>query len=434
MAVDQLPFVSMRDLRTCVHCGFCLPTCPTYQVFGLEADSPRGRIMQIEAAKRGEIPLDDPDLLQHLSLCLACRACETACPSGVQYGRLIEGARASLPPPKLAVSTVRSLVLRGLFPRPRLLDLAGTSMRAYQRLGPQRVVRAIGLPGRLGAMESLLPRAQGPVWQGARRTNYPPEGKPRLRAALIRGCVMQQFFARTNEATARVLTENGCAVSAPAAPLCCGALHVHAGDRKTAQAMARRMIDAILPLRPDIIVINAAGCGSTLKEYDHLLADDPAYAGRAREFSERVRDVNEALVALPFRAPRAGLARRVTYQDACHLVHAQRVREQPRIILRSIPSLDFVELRGSDDCCGSAGIYNVTQPDTSMVLLDRKMDAVIETGAEILVTANPGCAIQIGAGIRARGLSMVVAHPVDLLDRAYRAEKRMRGRSRIDAR
>jgi glycolate oxidase iron-sulfur subunit len=433
MAVDQLPFVNMRDLRTCVHCGFCLPTCPTYQVFGLEADSPRGRIMQIEAAKRGEIPLDDPDLLKHLSLCLACRACETACPSGVQYGRLIEGARASLPPPKRAASAIRSLVLRGLFPRPRLLDLAGTSMRAYQRYGPRRVVRAVGLPGRLAAMEALLPQAQGSVWQGARRTVYAAKGQPRLRAALVRGCVMQQFFARTNEATARVLAENGCTVSAPAAPLCCGALHVHAGDRKTAQAMARRMINAILPLRPDIIVVNAAGCGSTLKEYDHLLADDVGYAGRAREFSERVRDVNEALVELPFRAPEVGFRRRVTYQDACHLVHAQRIREQPRAILRSIPGLELVELRGSDDCCGSAGIYNVTQPDTSMALLDRKMAAVVETGAEILVTANPGCAIQIGAGIRARGLAMSVAHPVDLLDRAYRAERRPGRKSRSDA-
>ncbi len=426
MAIDSLPFVQMRDLRTCVHCGFCLPTCPTYQVFGLEADSPRGRIMQIEAAKRGEIPLDSPDLLNHLSLCLACRACETACPSGVQYGRLIEGARASLPPPKAVAATVRKLVLRGLFPRPALLDAAGLSIRAYEQLGLRKLVRGIGLPGRLGAMESLLPQAQGPVWQGARRTEYPARGVFRLRAALVRGCVMQQLFAKTNEATARVLAENGCAVSAPTAPLCCGALHVHAGDRETAQRMARRMIDAILPLRPDIIVVNAAGCGSTLKEYGHLLADDPRYAERAREFGERVRDVNEALAALPFRAPEVGLRRRVTYQDACHLVHAQRVREQPRAILRAIPGLELVELRGSDDCCGSAGIYNVTQPETSMALLNRKMDAVVETGADILATANPGCAIQIGAGIHTRGLPMTVVHPVDLLDRAYRAERRPR--------
>jgi len=426
MAVDALPFVKMRDLRTCVHCGFCLPTCPTYQVLGVEMDSPRGRIMQMQAAKRGEISLDEPALREHLSLCLACRACETACPSGVPYGRMIEGARASLPPAGRGGSVVSALVLRGLFPRPRLLDLLGASVRAYQRSGAQSLVRRVGLPGRLAAMEALLPQAQGPVWQGRRATEYQPRGKTGPRIALIRGCVMQQFFARTNEATARVLVENGCTVVAPPAPLCCGALHVHAGDRAMAQGLARLMIDAILGLKPDLIVINAAGCGSTLKEYGHLLADDPMYAVRAMDFSQRVRDINELLASLPLRAPGVALERRVTYQDACHLVHAQQIREQPRAVLQAIPGLELVELAGSDVCCGSAGIYNLTQPALSRELLERKMDAVQATGATILAVANPGCAIQIGAGIRARGLPMTVAHPVDLLDRAYRAEKRLR--------
>jgi glycolate oxidase iron-sulfur subunit len=299
-------------------------------------------------------------------------------------------------------------------------------MRAYQRSGAQRLVRKVGLPGGLAAMEALLPQAQGPVWQGARATEYQSRSGSGPRVALVRGCVMQQFFARTNEATARVLVENGCTVLAPPAPLCCGALHVHAGDRAMAQELARRMIDAIMSLKPDLIVINAAGCGSTLKEYGHLLADDSVYAARAEDFSQRVRDINELLASLPARIPGAALQARVTYQDACHLVHAQRIREQPRAVLKAIPGLALVELAGSDVCCGSAGIYNLTQPELSRELLERKMDAVQATGADILAVANPGCAIQIGAGIRARGLPMTVVHPVDLLDRAYRAERRLR--------
>jgi glycolate oxidase iron-sulfur subunit len=275
-------------------------------------------------------------------------------------------------------------------------------------------------------MEALLPKAQGGLWQ-RRPAVYAPRGERRLRVAMLRGCVMQQLFAHTNEATARVLAENGCEVVAPPASACCGALHVHAGDRAAAQRLARRNIDALLALRPDRIVINAAGCGSTLKEYGELLADDPQYRERAHDFAARMCDVNELLAELPLRPPRVALHERITYQDACHLAHAQRVREQPRAVLRSIPGLELVEMRGSDTCCGSAGIYNVTQPDTSMALLERKMDAVQATRATILAVANPGCAIQIGAGIRRRGLPMRVVHPVDLLDRAYRAERRLSG-------
>jgi len=240
---------------------------------------------------------------------------------------------------------------------------------------------------------------------------------------------MQQLFAGTNEATARVLAENGCEVLATPAQRCCGALHVHAGDRATAQDLARRNIDAFMAENPDAIAINAAGCGSTLKEYGELLADDPIYAARARAFSARVKDINELLADLPFRHPRAALHRRVTYQDACHLAHAQRIREQPRTILRAIPGLELIEMRASDTCCGSAGIYNVTQPAMAMTLLERKMDAVLETGADLLVVSNPGCAIQIAAGVRLRGALLSVVHPVDLLDRAYRAERRFAGNS-----
>jgi glycolate oxidase iron-sulfur subunit len=384
--------------------------------------------MQIEAAKRGEIALDDPLLSRHLSLCLACRACETACPSGVPYGRIIEGARASLPPPSPTFNTVQRFVLRGVFTRPWALDLAGAGMRAYQRSGAQSVARGVGIPGKLGKMEALLPRAQGEVWQRARNTRYAPRKAVRARVAIVRGCVMQQFFAQTNEATARVLAENGCEVVAPRKPRCCGALHVHAGDRAAAQALARSMVDDVLALNPEFVVVNAAGCGSTLKEYPDLLQDDPLYAKRAFEFSARVRDVNELLLELGFRSPSVGINKRVTYQDACHLAHAQRIRAQPRALLQSIPGLQLVEMRASDNCCGSAGIYNITQPETSLRLLGLKMDDVMATKAEILAVANPGCAIQIGAGIRQRGAAVRVAHPVDLLDAAYRAERRIKPR------
>ena len=424
---DRMPAVAMEDLRTCVHCGFCLPACPTYQVLGVEMDSPRGRIIQMEAAKRGEIALDEPALALHLSLCLACRACETACPSGVPYGRLIEGARAALPKPAGAAGLLQRTVLRGIFPRPRALATFGLGLRLYQRSGVQRAVRAVGLPAPLGEMESLLPPAQGTVVQGRLPSRYPAKGTARLRVGLVRGCAMQQLFAGTNEATARVLAENGCDVMAPSAQRCCGALHVHAGDRATAQELARRNIDAFMAENPDAIAINAAGCGSTLKEYGELLADDPVYAERARAFSARVQDINELLASLPFRHPRAALHRRVTYQDACHLAHAQRIREQPRAILRAIPGLELIEMRASDTCCGSAGIYNVTQPAMAMILLERKMDAVLETGADLLVVSNPGCAIQIAAGARLRGARLGVVHPVDLLDRAYRADRRFAG-------
>jgi glycolate oxidase iron-sulfur subunit len=431
---DPMPAVSMRDLRTCVHCGFCLPACPTYQVFGVEMDSPRGRIMQIEAAKRGRIALDEPALQLHLSLCLACRACETACPSGVQYGRLIEGARAALPTANRMAAVAKSVVLRGMFPRPMLLDLVGTGLRAYDRSGVRAALQAARLlPRPLREMEALLPSPQGTVFQRRRPTRYRAEGKARLRVAMVRGCAMQQLFAETNEATARVLAENGCEVLAPPAQWCCGALHVHAGERAIAQELARRNIDAFLEENPDAIVINAAGCGSTLKEYGELLADDPGYAERARLFAGKVRDVHELLVEIGFRPPRAGVARRVTYQDACHLAHAQRIREQPRAILRSIPGIELVEMQASDNCCGSAGIYNITQPATSMLLLQRKMDAVLATGAVILAVGNPGCAIQISAGARQRGARLRVYHPIDMLDRAYRAERAVAARARVVA-
>lgn len=409
-------------VRTCVHCGLCLPTCPTYDLLGDERDSPRGRLFQMKALADGVIEADDPLLQRHLSRCLDCRACETACPAGVQYGRILEATRAVLPPSPRA-SLARRLVLGGVFGHPRRLQAAGMALRAYQRSGAGRLARRAGvfriLPPRLGQLEALLPPVQGPVLRAGLPSYLPAKGTRRARVGLITGCVMDQVFGGTNATTARVLAENGCDVVIPPAQGCCGALHAHAGAQDLARSLAREMIDQF-DADLDAIIINAAGCGSMLKEYGHLLAGDAAYAGRAGAFSARVRDVGEFLAELPLRPPRGRLDARVTYQDACHLRHAQRLAQQPRALLRAIPGLELVEMERSADCCGSAGVYNITQYDLSMQLLDRKMDRVAATRAHIVAVGNPGCAIQLAYGARTRGLRLEVAHPVDLLDRAYR--------------
>ncbi|MDB5073848.1 MAG: uncharacterized protein JWO42_27 [Chloroflexi bacterium] len=412
-------------LRKCVHCGLCLPTCPTYDVLGDERDSPRGRLFQMKALMDGVVPADDPSLNRHLSRCLDCRACETACPSGVRYGQILEETRAALPP-STAATAGRTIVLGGVFGHPGRLAAAGMALRAYQRTGAGRVFRRIGgfslLPPRFGALEAMLPPFQGPVARKPLPVLTAARGTRRAKVGLLTGCVMGQFFAGTNAATTRVLAANGCEVVTPRGQGCCGALHAHAGAREQARARARALIDCF-DSSLDAIITNAAGCGSMLKEYGHLLRDDPAYAERAQAFASRVKDIGEFLAELPLRPPDGRVDARVTYQDACHLRHAQRVWRQPRAVLAAIPGLDLVELEGSADCCGSAGIYNVTQFDISMRLLDQKMDRIAATGARIVAVGNPGCAIQIKYGARSRGLRIEVAHPVDLLDRAYRGER-----------
>jgi glycolate oxidase iron-sulfur subunit len=313
------------------------------------------------------------------------------------------------------------VVLDGVFASPRLLDAAGLALRAYGRVGLGRAARKVGvfraLPQRLDEMEALLPPTQPyrplpPV--------TPALGEQVARVGMIGGCVMKQVFSGTNAVTARVLATNGCDVLTPPSQGCCGALHAHAGRRETARQLARRMID-LFPDTLDAVVVNAAGCGSMLKEYGHLLADDPAYAQRAVAFAGRVRDITEWLDEIGLRPPSVRVETRVTYQDACHLRHAQGIRLQPRRLLRMIPGLELVEMAGADDCCGSAGIYNITQPDLAMRLLDQKMDRVAATGARVVAAANPGCIIQLAYGARRRGMRLTVAHPIDLLDRAYHA-------------
>ncbi len=415
-------------IKQCVHCGLCLNYCPTYRVLGNELDSPRGRIYQIRALSEGRITADNPKFREHIYRCLDCRACETACPSGVDYGRLVEAARAEIEAATTSEKVTRDVVLKRVFTSPTALDAFGTATRLYQKSGVQRIVRGTGvlnkLPGplkKLGEMESMLPEIPGPLLPTRLpETVAPRSGAATYRVALISGCVAQQFFAGTNESTIAVLARNGCEVVTPRGQKCCGALHVHAGERETARQLARHNIATFERTGADFYVINAAGCGSTLKEYGELLEDDPIWAERAHAFTQKVRDVNELVATLDFAHDLGRIEKRVTYQDACHLAHGQRIREAPRQIIRAIPGVELVEMAEPDFCCGSAGIYNLTHPDMAARLLELKMANVEATRAEMVVAPNPGCIIQIAAGVRQRGLPMEVIHPIDLLERSYR--------------
>jgi glycolate oxidase iron-sulfur subunit len=390
---------------------------------GHEADSPRGRIYQVRQVYEGKVSVDDPDFRQHIYACLDCRACQTACPSGVQYGAIVEAARAVSEPVNRSEKTVGRAILGTVFTRPALLDAAGLGLRLYQRSGLQGVVRKTGatrlLPSRLREMEAMLGPAQGGVRRWAAPHVTPAKGPVRYRVGFIEGCIMPQLFGDTNAATVRVLAANGCVVYSPPRQGCCGALQMHTGDRPTAQELARRNIDAFDGLGLDAIIINAAGCGSTLKEYGHLLADDAAYAERAAAFAATVKDISEFLAAIDLVPPTHPVPMRVTYQDACHLVHGQGIRQQPRKLLHQIAGLDLVEMKDSDVCCGSAGIYNLTHYDVSMRVLEEKMDHVVASGVNAVVASNPGCTMQLAYGARRRGIDLKLLHVVDLLDRAY---------------
>lgn len=413
-----------RLLKQCVHCGLCLDACPTYRLLGVEADSPRGRIFQIRQVYDGKLAPDDPNFRQHLYACLDCRACQTACPSGVQYGKLVEAARAVASPPSPVERTLGRALLHTVFTARPLLSLVGAGLRLYQRSGLGELVRAVGsmglLPSRLAQLEALLPPAQGGVLRPRLPRVTPPVGPRRARVGFLSGCIMDELMHQTNEATARVLARNGCEVVTPPEQRCCGALHLHGGARETARALARQNIQVFDEAEVEAVVVNAAGCGSTLKEYGHLLAGDPVYAERARAFSRRVKDLSELLAELGLdTAGMRPLDKRVTYQDPCHLVHGQGIRQQPRQLLRALPGVELVELRDADVCCGSAGIYNLTHPEYASRILEWKLDNLEQSGAEVLVAPNPGCIFQIAQGVRRRGLQMEVAHLADVLDRAY---------------
>jgi glycolate oxidase iron-sulfur subunit len=423
MAVSDAP--KEADLSRCVHCGLCLNACPTYRELGLEMDSPRGRIFQMVQVSKGA-PITE-SYQEHIDLCLACRACETACPSGVEYGRLVEAARADIEQRvhrPLRARLLRWLVFERLLPSRTMLRLAGAGMYLYQASGMQKLVRNSGmlkLLGRLGELEPLAPPIETPFYYRHMGRVFPAIGERRYRVAFLSGCIANISFARLNEATVRVLQINGCEVTVHANQTCCGALHVHAGLRDSARRLARQNIDALIGGGFDAIITNAGGCGSTLKEYDELLEHDAQYAEPAQRFVALVKDVNEFLASIELN-PRMGEVRAtVTYQDSCHLAHGQKVRSAPRQLLARVPGLTVKEMRLSDLCCGSAGIYNVVHTDMSMQLLEKKMRSVNATGADRIATANPGCMLQLRAGVVKHGHGQQVSHVVEILDEAYRA-------------
>ena len=413
-----------EDLYKCVHCGLCLQVCPTYIQLGDETEAPRGRIALMKGVYQGRIGLTE-GVANHLELCLQCRACEAACPAGVPYGRMMEAARtqlASQRPKSLTRRLGLFVGLRLLAHRVELLRVAAWGLKVYQRSGVQGMVRGLGVLRFIGAldrMERQLPR----LGRFYRRPTEPVPSKSttKIRVGLLDGCVMPFVYGRVNEATTNVLTRNGCDVVVPAQG-CCGALSTHLGERESGRALARRNIDAFLNEDVEAIVVNSAGCGSTMKEYGDLLKDDPVYAEKAERFAGMVKDINEFLAGLPIEAPANELQARVTYQDSCHLAHAQGIVDAPRQLLGAIPGLKLVEMDRSDMCCGAAGVYNVTHRTMSERLLEDKMTRVSSTGAEIIATANPGCMLQLESGARERGLDVRVVHVVELLDEAYSAE------------
>ena len=415
------------DLDRCVHCGLCLNACPTYRELRVEMDSPRGRIYQMAQVASGAAPIS-PSYIEHIELCLACRGCETACPSGVQYGRLVEAARAEIENQiqrPWHVRLLRWFVFGKLLPSKLNLGVVGTLLYFYQVSGLKKLVRMLGfLPARLREMESLAPEIETPFFFGYYGRVLPPEGAQKYRVAFMAGCIANISFARLNEATVRVLQKNGCEVSIPRTQTCCGALHVHAGIREKARELARRNIDALLEGEYDAIITNAGGCGSTLKEYGELLEHAPAYAEKARRFSGLVKDVNEFLASIELNRDMKPLSMTVTYQDSCHLAHGQKIRSAPRKLLNAVPGLQLREMPLSDLCCGSAGIYNVVHTGMSMALLRKKMDSVNGTGAQAIVTANPGCMLQLSAGVQKFGQGQRVAHVVQILDEAYSKARR----------
>jgi glycolate oxidase iron-sulfur subunit len=414
----------------CVHCGFCLEVCPTYQELGDENESPRGRVYLIQQAAEGALPLDEA-VIDPVFNCLDCRACETVCPSGVEVGSLIELARGQVyhaKPPKGLSGAVQKFFLCGVFPKPRRLRRLRGLLRFYQTSGLRSLVRATGLlrvlPRHLREMESVLPPISRDSARDSLPEAIPPTGEVNKgTAALFTGCVMDVFFSDVNRATARVVSRNGLTVLVPKQQVCCGALQVHAGDREQARELARQNVDVFEASRADYVVVNAAGCGAALKEYSELFHDDPVYHQKAERFAAKVRDIAELLVEVGFDPPKAGLERTIAYHDACHLCHAQKVRSQPRELLQSIPGLQLVEMPDSDRCCGSAGIYNLTHPEMADALLERKVDD-IPPGVDAVAMGNPGCMLQIQLGVRRRDVPVEVLHTVELLDAAYQAERR----------
>ena len=412
-----------EGLYRCVHCGLCLDACPTYGELRLEGDSPRGRLYLMRALVEQRLQLNS-GVVEHMERCLVCRACETACPSGVRFGELMELTRDEIrrhPPGSGRDSPWRRVMLRHVVPFPARMRAFAAVARFYQQSGLQMGARRLGLvPRNMAEAESLLPPMSQDAFEAPPGEWFKAPDTARKKVGLLAGCIMSVAFADIDRATIRVLNRNGCDVFVPRTQGCCGALHAHDGDRPQAAALALANVKAFGAEDLDAVIVNAAGCGAVMKEYGTLLPNNP----QAQEFAERVRDVSEFLDEIGMTPPRGHLDATVTYQDACHLAHAQRVREAPRRLLRLIPGLKLVEMRQSDRCCGSAGIYNVTQPRLAAAIGEAKCATILETGADIVASANPGCMIQLRAGLREKaGTATRVKHVIELLDEAYQAEE-----------
>lgn len=410
-------------LNVCVHCGFCLQTCPTYTLWGKEMDSPRGRIQLMNMAMDGEVGLTDL-YVSHFDHCLGCLACVTACPSGIQYSKLIESMRGQVE--RLYHRPLRERIFRRMiaatFSRPKRLRKLGAALRAYQSLGLQRLAHILRLtallPESLRTMERLMPDLSQKESSAALPPRINAEGEKRRTVAMVTGCVQSVFVAQVSAATARVLAAEGCDVLVPQDQGCCGALLMDLGQEKEALDMARKMIDVFEQMKVDAIVVNAAGCGAVLKDYGYLLRDDPKYRDRALAFSAKCKDPSEILAELPPRAPRHPISLRVGFHDPCHLQHAQGLREPPRAMLRTIPGLQLVELPESALCCGSAGVYNLLQPETGRQLGERKVQNIVSTHAQVVATGNPGCQLQISSVLNEKGQQLRVMHYMELLDQS----------------
>lgn len=418
-------------IDTCVHCGFCLSTCPSYRVIGKEMDSPRGRVYLMDAINKGEADLAEATV-QHFDSCLGCLACVTTCPSGVQYEKLIAATRPQIErnyPRSLPDRLIRTLIFN-LFPYPKRLRLFLVPLYFYQKLGVQKLVRSTGLLKkvfpRLAAMDSILPQITLDAFQDTLPDIIPAQGEKRYRVGVILGCVQRLLFSPVNEATVRVLTANGCEVVIPKTQGCCAALPEHQGQTQQSQALARQMIDSFEGTGVDAVIINAAGCGHTLKEYGHILQDDPDYREKAKDFAAKVKDAQEFLAQVGLTtklSPLTDDSLTIVYQDACHLLHGQKISVQPRQLLRQIPGVKLREPIDAALCCGSAGVYNMLQPEVADDLGQQKFENLLNTGAELIASANPGCSLQIKKHLRLKQKQITLMHPMELLDYSIRGVK-----------
>ncbi|PON14454.1 glycolate oxidase [Candidatus Entotheonella serta] len=423
---DQVERPQQEKISSCIHCGLCLDKCPTYRTLGTEMDSPRGRIYLIKAVDEERLQMT-PSFVDHMYLCLNCRACETACPSHVEFGDLMERARGQIErnlPRPWQERLLRRAIFAHLFPHPRRLELLFRALKFYQRSGLQALVRRLGLfqllPERLGQMEAMTPPLPSRAFTRSVPDTLPGQVPVTKRVGFFSGCVMNLFQADIHHASSRVLQANGCDIWTCKQQVCCGALHMHAGERELARDLARRNIDAFEQQNVDVIINNAAGCGAQLKTYGELLEEAPDYAERAQQFSAKVQDISEFLGQAPLRGPLGSVPKRVVYDDPCHLVHAQRIRQQPRDLLSQVPDLDLVPFTDAEFCCGAAGIYNITHHDMSMQILERKMEHLQAANPDVIATGNPGCMMQLQTGVRQAQLDIPVVHPITLLDEAYR--------------